>query len=165
MTFISSFHRAGMWAGRLRAPAGLQSGKFQTQAEHDAGDDTGDDETTQSKPLPKPLRDTETNAVNGLWLALGVVIPALLAASAHAVPQNPQRPFTAATCAKALERYREALIGSPLISAVEGCQVLRQARSQAARLCGPTVDLDQITARSNDPSAPQIPTTRDARGN
>ena len=161
MTFISSFHRAGMCAGRRRTPAGLQSGMFPTQAEHRASDDTGADGATQSKPL----RHTEKNAINGLWLALGVVIPALLAASAHAVPQNPQRPFTAATCAKALERYREALIGSPLISAVEGSQVLRQARSQAARLCGPTVDLDQVKARSDDPSAPQIPTTRDARGN
>ena len=67
---------------------------------------------------------------------VAAVILALTSGSALALPPDPQRPFTATDCDAALARLEEARLGSPLISASEGTQVLRAAQAQALRLCG-----------------------------
>jgi hypothetical protein len=55
--------------------------------------------------------------------------------AAQALPPDPQRPIRAQTCREALQRVREAALGSPLISAEENQKVLLKAIDAAERLC------------------------------
>lgn len=82
-------------------------------------------------PSPgRPCARTSLSTSVAVLLATGMI-----ANGAQALPPNPQRPFTARTCEEALQRYREAEAGSPLISAIENAEVLAAARAQVRRLC------------------------------
>ena len=54
-----------------------------------------------------------------------------------ALPVDPQRPFEVTNCAAAVDRLKEALIGSPLISPEENVEVVATARDWADQLCRP----------------------------
>lgn len=55
---------------------------------------------------------------------------------AQSFPRDPKRPNTSKTCAEALQRVKEAGLGSPLISAEENRKVFLEALAVAERLCG-----------------------------
>lgn len=55
---------------------------------------------------------------------------------AEAFPKDPKRPNTSRTCEEALQRVREAGLGSPLISAEENRKVFLDALAVAKKLCG-----------------------------
>ena len=78
-------------------------------------------------------------------MLLCIVIPS----HAFAVPPDPQRPFDVSTCADAKQRFREALSGSPLISATEMAEVTALARDWTKRLCGPEAVKEIITDFEN----------------
>jgi hypothetical protein len=56
--------------------------------------------------------------------------------SVQSFPMDPKRPNTSKTCAEALQRVKEAGLGSPLISAEENRRVFLEALAVAERLCG-----------------------------
>jgi hypothetical protein len=55
---------------------------------------------------------------------------------AEAFPRDPKRPNTSKTCEEALQRVKEAGLGSPLVSAEENRKVFLDALAVAERLCG-----------------------------
>lgn len=72
--------------------------------------------------------------IAAILVALFALTPAF-AQGASMFPKNPQRPNTSTNCKQALERVREAAMGSPLISPDENRKVLLDAIDVAERLC------------------------------
>ncbi|MGJ8625870.1 MAG: hypothetical protein ACSHXB_02825 [Sulfitobacter sp.] len=75
-----------------------------------------------------------------LWFCsvkiMALLICMVLPDDGFAVPPDPQRPIEVSTCAEAKQRFREALLGSPLISDAEMAEATTLARNWTKRLCG-----------------------------
>lgn len=84
-----------------------------------------------------------------LWFCsakiMALLICTVLPDDGLAVPPDPQRPFEVSNCADAKQRFREALLGSPLISDAEMAEVTALARNWTERLCGPEAVTEIIT--------------------
>lgn len=76
---------------------------------------------------------------------MALLICMVLPDDGFAVPPDPQRSIEVSTCAEAKQRFREALRGSPLISAAEMAEATALARNWTKRLCGPEGVTETIT--------------------
>lgn len=75
--------------------------------------------------------------IAGIALVAGLVwqLPGGNKLAGAGLPRNPERPMVATTCRQALQRVREAALGSPLIDSEQNKKVLLDAIAQAERLC------------------------------
>jgi hypothetical protein len=72
----------------------------------------------------------------GIMAIVAVSSVAISTLPSQSFPKDPKRPNTSKTCTEALQRVKEAGLGSPLISAEENRKVFLEALAVAERLCG-----------------------------